>query len=571
MRASSRHILAALTASSLVTIGGTSVAEPLASGAGVWEPNGKSLAAPSLLAGDFNGDGRSDLALTGAKGWNTLPVAFSYGNGAFNVTNDPIAGLATWATAGATPVVGDFNGDGKADIALTGGGVGVAWTTIPVAFSNGDGTFNVTNLVAHDFALWANEPNIRALAGDFNGDGKADIALVGGADWNTQPIAFSNGDGTFRVTNDALATFPAYAAQMAQGAVAGDFNGDGKADIALTGQYLSTVPVAFSHGDGTFQVTNNGLASFQGWAAAPGAEALAGDFNGDGKADIALTGGTGWSTVPIAYSTGGGGFTVDNMPVASFPGFAASAGAQAVSGDFDGDGRSDIALAGGVGWTSVPLAFSSGGAFSVTNDYVPFFPAYASQGAGTENGNWMVITPIQQEHSHWCWDAAATMVMTYLKSRNYSLPTPLSQCAALVRRQEKTEGWGTDKAVVDCCATPFPPACDHTGFTGDILTDSGYKFDNAGTPSFATLASQMAASSPAILSLTWNDGSGQHSEVINGALTDPSGGQWVEVIDPGAGEQEIMTYAVFSNTDSTRYAFTNDGQTQNITYVGGGR
>src|SRR5256714_1279887 len=163
-----------------------------------------------VVVGDFNGDGRTDLALTGGSGWTTLPVAFSNGDGTFNITNLPIANLAGWAT---TPKVkaltGDFNGDGKTDVALTGRS---GWTTLPVAFSNGDGTFNVTNLPITNFAGWATTANVKALVGDFNGDGKTDVALTGPSGWTTLPVAFSNGNGTFNVTNLPIPNFSAWAA-----------------------------------------------------------------------------------------------------------------------------------------------------------------------------------------------------------------------------------------------------------------------------------------------------------------------------------------------------------------------
>jgi hypothetical protein len=95
------------------------------------------------VAGDFNGDGRGDLALTGGIGWSTLPIAFSHGDGSFRVTNSAVDNLPGWAQAGgAKPVAGDFNGDGRGDLALTGG---IGWSTLPIAFSHGDGSFRVTN------------------------------------------------------------------------------------------------------------------------------------------------------------------------------------------------------------------------------------------------------------------------------------------------------------------------------------------------------------------------------------------------------------------------------------------
>ncbi|MGY0231707.1 M4 family metallopeptidase [Longispora urticae] len=327
---------------------------------------------------DYNGDGRSDLALTGGAGWASVPVAFGNGAGSFSVTNNGVANFPAWAaTAGVQAVSGDFNGDGRADIALAGG---AGWASVPVAFSNGNGTFNVTNAGVANFPGWAATPGVKLVAGDFNGDGRADLALTGGAGWASLPVAFSNGNGTFNVTNAGLANFPGWAATANVKAVAGDFNGDGRADIALTGgNGWASVPVAFSNGNGTFNVTNSGVPNIPAWAATPGVKVAAGDINGDGRADFLLTGANGWASVPVAFSNGNGTFNVTNSGVPNIPAWAATAGVQVAAGDFNGDGRTDFALAGGSGWASVPVAFSSGnGSFTVTNNGVANFPAWAA-------------------------------------------------------------------------------------------------------------------------------------------------------------------------------------------------
>lgn len=331
-----------------------------------------------ILIGDFNGDGRMDIAFIGPSGWATMPVAFSNGDGTFNITNQPIANFATWAaTPNAHAIVGDFNGDGLADVALIGPS---GWATMPVAFSNGDGTFNVTNMPIATFATWATTANVQILVGDFNGDGKADVALTGPSGWATLPVAFSNGNGTFNVTNMPITNFAVWAATPNAKPLVGDFNGDGKADIALTGPSgWATLPVAFSNGNGTFNVTNQPIASFAGWAATGNAKPLVGDFNGDGKADIALTGPSGWATLPVAFSNGNGSFSVTNLPITNFAGWASGANVQPVVGDFNGDGLADIALTGGSAWATLPVAFSNGsGSFSVTNQPIVDFAGWAT-------------------------------------------------------------------------------------------------------------------------------------------------------------------------------------------------
>jgi len=330
--------------------------------------------------GDANGDGRADIMLTGGIGWTTIPLARSQNGGGFTVTNATVAtfpGLTR--TINVKLVPGDFNGDGRADIALTGP---TDWDTVPIAMSNGNGTFAFTNAQVSQFPALAATAGVKAVPGDFNGDGRGDIALTGASTWSKIPVAFSSGtSGTFTVTNASVADFPSFTTAVGVKVVGGDFDGDGRDDIAATGVAgWTTLPVAFSNGNGFFQVTNNNLDTFPSLAATRGAQAVVGDFNGDGRDDIALTGVAGWASVPIAFALGGGLFTMTNNSITDFGDWAATPGAKAVTGDFNGDTLDDIALTGPVGWGTIPVALSNGdGSFTVTNVAVTDFPTFASQ------------------------------------------------------------------------------------------------------------------------------------------------------------------------------------------------
>lgn len=333
------------------------------------------------VVGDSNGDGMTDIRLTGAA-WGNIPIALNQGNGSFYGgawSIDVPDFINVWSTSpNVKALAGDFDGDGLSDVALTGAS---GWWTIPVAFANNsDGSFRVTNLSLDDteFAGWAASPNVWAVTGDFNGDGRTDVALTGGAGWWTIPVAFSNGDGSFHVTDQSVWTaFNNYATVAGARPVVGDFNGDGLTDIAIMPGEWETyaIPVALSNGDGNFTVqiesVTSGDTNFVEYAAQPGVQAIAGDFNGDGLGDIALVGGAGWGSIPVAYSTNGT-FSCTDGGIAwgdgNFLTYANGAGVKAVGGDFNKDGKSDIALTGGSGWWTIPIAYSLGDTtFGVNN------------------------------------------------------------------------------------------------------------------------------------------------------------------------------------------------------------
>jgi hypothetical protein len=155
-------------------------------------------------------------------------------------------------------------------------------------------------------------------------------ALTGGAGWASVPVAFSNGDGTFRVTNNGLSDFPDWAQQAGATRWRETSTVTAWATSRSTGGgRLGQHPRRLLHGDGNFSVANNWVDDFPGYAQLAGATPVAGDFNGaTASRTIALTSGVGWGSIPVAFSNGGGEFSVTNNWVNDFPIYAQQAGAK---------------------------------------------------------------------------------------------------------------------------------------------------------------------------------------------------------------------------------------------------
>ena len=177
------------------------------------------------------------------------------GNGAFREGKAINAGLVP-----AGVVAGDFNGDGNMDLAV------VSLEGTGILLGNGDGTFQPLVNIRDAFGMCI-------AVGDFNGDGKLDL-VVGYTQFDTLDLLLGNGDGTFQpIVNVPAASNPIALAVT-------DLNGDGKSDLVVATGSNGEVVTILGNGNGTFGSPNV--------FSVPGATSLAiGDFNEDGNMDVA--------------------------------------------------------------------------------------------------------------------------------------------------------------------------------------------------------------------------------------------------------------------------------------------
>jgi hypothetical protein len=279
-----------------------------------------------LEVGDFNGDGNLDLVASNPQTEKVL-VLLGNGDGTFTP-------VATPPSTGNNPIaiaVGDFNQDGVLDMVvcnlISNAGLGAS-SSLTVLLGNGDGTFTPAPTVTIPGG------SEYVYAADFNLDGKLDLVVANVGDVpQSVTILLGNGDGTFTPAGSPL-DLPYLGA-----ITVGDFNGDGIPDLGafaevLAPTYSKNVAALLGNGDGTFtSVTANDVYIPQ--------FGVAGDFNGDGLWDIALGAQDGGVTIFLSTATGPATATVNHIsPVGT--------GVHYVDAAYSGDPNYAMSLSGTV-------------------------------------------------------------------------------------------------------------------------------------------------------------------------------------------------------------------------------
>lgn len=293
---------------------------------------------PQTARGDYDGDGKSDLAVYDdvAGKWH---IAYSNGGATGN-------GIS-WGGRGMKPLRGDFAGNGRNDIAVYNTNNGF-WHVL------GLGSVRVSDRVIINQRFGSS--NVMPVAGDFNGDGKDDLAIFNPqsatwsilkpdrmflkANWGYSGVQVVTGDYNgngrtdlavydpnrsgawyIRDTDGTQIAFDLKWGYRGTTAVSGDFDGDGISDLAV-----------YDARNGTWHIrTMAGQTHHISWGY-PGAVPVPGDYNGDGKTDLGV------------YDARNGTWHILTMAGDTFSISWGYPGTVPIPGDYNGDGKTDLAV-----------------------------------------------------------------------------------------------------------------------------------------------------------------------------------------------------------------------------------
>ncbi|MCW1888720.1 MAG: FG-GAP-like repeat-containing protein [Candidatus Moranbacteria bacterium] len=326
----------------------------------------------ALKAGDFNGDGRTDLLIADSRDAAVSGSAYVfYNDGSYPTTAATADVIITGEGSGNLGIkvaIGDLNADGKSDIIATSGyslNQGNAYI-----FYSQNGVLNTNRNIAGETVSGLGSA---LVAGDFNADGRVDLAV--GANLyssNTGRAYIFYNDGsipTTAATADVIITGES-SSYFGTSLTKGDLNADGKVDLIVGASiYTSNTGRAYIfYNDGSIPttattadviITGESMGNYFGTALTTG------DFNADGETDLAATaflyGGT-TGRAYIFYNDGSIPTTAATADVIISGEILSNFGRSINAGDLNADGKIDLAV-GGEGYSS-----STGRAYIFYND-----------------------------------------------------------------------------------------------------------------------------------------------------------------------------------------------------------
>src|SRR5215471_919543 len=315
----------------------------LGNGDGTLQPRMDFEAGPNptgIVVADFNGDGKPDLAVAAAVSRidmghaGLVSILLGNGDGTFAARADFPAGFGVIGL-----VAGEFSAPGVFDLVMDNHPT-LSGTTVSFLRGAGDGTF------AEPASFTVSGPPVALATGDFNEDGKLDLAVATSS--SQISVLLGNGGGTFQPPVDYTSGFGPY--RLITADVDGDGHLDFAASISADPPSNGAISILLGNGDGSFRPRFENRVGILGLP-------VADDFNGDGKVDVAV------GRISVVLGNGDGTLAhAAEAPTGRWP-------AAVVSADFNGDGILDLAVANSGGATVSILLGNRDGTFVAPSDF----------------------------------------------------------------------------------------------------------------------------------------------------------------------------------------------------------
>jgi len=248
---------------------------------------------------------------------------------------------------------GDFNGDGRSDVLIHAG------NSIQIFRSNGAQLDHVFSAVERVPGSWQFQPNDQFYIGDFNGDGKDEVFVFNGSDWVMPYLGLLADDGSngLRLIARYDGDIPGWGGLAANDKFyVGDFDGDGKQDLfVFNGKDWSMTYVAMLRSTGTgLTLVRRFDGDIPGWGGlARNDQLFVGDYSGNGRDDLFIFNGEDWSMSYVGmFRSSGTDLTMAERYDGDIPGWGGLAKHdRLIVGDFDGDGKADLFVFNGDDWS----------------------------------------------------------------------------------------------------------------------------------------------------------------------------------------------------------------------------